>query len=61
VIASYKHSSLFGHSVSDVEKSFIKMTPGVNATTQKLIFSSSLTERPNKLERLSTASLSNQI
>jgi hypothetical protein len=29
VIASYKHSSLFGHIVSDEEKSFIKMTQGV--------------------------------
>ena len=28
VIASYKHSSLFGHSVSDEEKSFITLTPG---------------------------------
>jgi hypothetical protein len=27
-LARDKHSSLFGHSVSDEEKSFIKMTPG---------------------------------
>ncbi len=30
VMASYKQSSLFGLIVSDKEKSFIKMTPGVN-------------------------------
>jgi hypothetical protein len=30
VVASYKHSSLFGHSISDEEKGFIKMTPGVS-------------------------------
>ncbi len=29
VIASYKHSSLFGHNVSEEEKSFITLTPGV--------------------------------
>ncbi len=28
VIASYKHSSLFGHSVSDEEKSFLTLTSG---------------------------------
>ena len=33
VIASYKHSSLFGHSVSDEDKSFITLTPGVIFTT----------------------------
>jgi hypothetical protein len=41
VIASYKHSSLFGHSVRDEEKSFITLTPGVNVI--KLI-----TDAPDK-------------
>jgi len=36
VIASYKRSSLFGLIVSDKEKSFIKMTPGVSLT--ELVF-----------------------
>ncbi len=41
VIASYKHSSLFRHSVSDKEKSFITLTLGVNVI--KLI-----TDAPDK-------------
>ncbi len=36
VIARYKHSSLFGLVVSNKEKRFITLTPGVNAI--KLFF-----------------------
>jgi hypothetical protein len=55
--ARCKHSSLFGHTISNKEKSFIKLTPGVtvNSTT---FFSSSLTLRQNKLECLSLESFS---
>ncbi len=42
VIDSYKHSSLFGLSVSDEGKSFITLTPDVDAL--KLYFSSPLTK-----------------
>ncbi len=55
VFARDKHYSLFGLIVSNEEKSFIILTPGVNNYLKKR-FASSL--RENKLERLSVATIS---
>jgi hypothetical protein len=37
VVARYKHSSLFGLVISDEEKSFITLTPGVEVTKPFLL------------------------
>jgi hypothetical protein len=55
-VARKKSSSLFGLFVIE-EKSFVRLTPGVNVIK---LFTSSLMMRPNKLEHLSVETLSSQ-
>jgi hypothetical protein len=55
VIARYKYSSLFGLVISNKEKSFITLIPGVNVT--KLFFQSSPILPPNRLDHLYSACL----
>jgi hypothetical protein len=57
-LARDKHSSLFCHALSDEEKRFTGLIPGVNVI--KLFFSSLMT-RPNELEGLPLETLSSWV
>jgi hypothetical protein len=49
VIASFKHSSLFGDSISDKEKRFIKMTPDVGRVPVRIAVEPAVVDARNLL------------